>query len=152
MSLPAAPARPGGAPCLGTSLQHTMGCRHWMQLDAIADGEAHAEPPALAMGGSIWTWGRGHQPKQGCGLQVATTWRWSPPHAPTTRTRLDPPAPVAGGGGQGVGGAFSHLQRILALKKKELIEDFVSIHVHKSGSTLLGRVTGDLGIKRKQHL
>uniref|UniRef100_A0A674HXW1 Family with sequence similarity 237 member A n=2 Tax=Terrapene triunguis TaxID=2587831 RepID=A0A674HXW1_9SAUR len=45
--------------------------------------------------------------------------------------------------------SFSHNQRTRVLNKKELIED-LSIHVHKSGSALLRRVIGGLGIKRKQ--
>ncbi|KGL72226.1 hypothetical protein N309_00476 [Tinamus guttatus] len=46
-------------------------------------------------------------------------------------------------------GTFSHIQRMAILKKKDVFEDLISIHVQKSRSTLLGRVTGDLGKKRK---
>ncbi|XP_075790470.1 protein FAM237A [Pelodiscus sinensis] len=47
-------------------------------------------------------------------------------------------------------GTFSHNQRTRVLNKKELIEDLISIYVHKSGSALLQGVTGGVGIKRKQ--
>ncbi|CAM4538017.1 protein FAM237A [Lepidochelys kempii] len=47
-------------------------------------------------------------------------------------------------------GTFAHNQKTRVLNKKELIEDLISIHVHKSGSALLRRIIGGLGIKRKQ--
>ncbi|KAM7154285.1 protein FAM237A [Macrochelys suwanniensis] len=48
-------------------------------------------------------------------------------------------------------GTFSHNPRTQVLNKKELIEDLISIRVHKSGSALLRRViVGRLGIKKKQ--
>ncbi|KFZ57906.1 hypothetical protein N321_01976 [Antrostomus carolinensis] len=46
-------------------------------------------------------------------------------------------------------GIFSHIQRLPVLKKKDSFEDLTTTHVHKSRSTLLGRITGDLGKKRK---
>ncbi|XP_015490450.1 protein FAM237A [Parus major] len=46
-------------------------------------------------------------------------------------------------------GTFSHIQRSPVLKKKDLFEDLISIHIHKSRSILLGRTTGELGKKRK---
>ncbi|XP_074857971.1 protein FAM237A [Carettochelys insculpta] len=46
-------------------------------------------------------------------------------------------------------GTTSHNQRT-QVQKKELIEDLINIYMHKSGSALLQRVTGMLGIKRKQ--
>uniref|UniRef100_A0A8C8SZZ6 Family with sequence similarity 237 member A n=1 Tax=Pelusios castaneus TaxID=367368 RepID=A0A8C8SZZ6_9SAUR len=47
-------------------------------------------------------------------------------------------------------GTFSHNQRTPMLNKKELTEDLLSIHMHKSGSALLRTLTGRLAIKRKQ--
>ncbi|XP_038604599.1 protein FAM237A [Tachyglossus aculeatus] len=44
------------------------------------------------------------------------------------------------------GGTYSQEPRTPLLKKKELIEDLISIHVLKSGSRLVGRVTS---LKRK---
>ncbi|KAM9010221.1 protein FAM237A isoform 1-T3 [Ara ararauna] len=44
---------------------------------------------------------------------------------------------------------FPHIQRSSVLKKKDSFEDLISIHMHKSISTLLGRITGELGKKRK---
>ncbi|XP_047903173.1 protein FAM237A [Anser cygnoides] len=46
-------------------------------------------------------------------------------------------------------GTFSHIQRSPVLKKKDMFEDLINIHVHKSRSTLLGRIIGELGKKRK---
>ncbi|XP_074048680.1 protein FAM237A [Macrotis lagotis] len=46
-------------------------------------------------------------------------------------------------------GTYYQFLRTPLLKKKELIGDLISIHMHKSGSRLIGRVTNDLGIKRK---
>ncbi|XP_052649538.1 protein FAM237A [Harpia harpyja] len=46
-------------------------------------------------------------------------------------------------------GIFSHIQRSSVLKKKDSFEDLISIHMHKSKSTLLGRLIGELGKKRK---
>ncbi|NXX93705.1 F237A protein, partial [Centropus bengalensis] len=46
-------------------------------------------------------------------------------------------------------GIFSHIQKLPVLKKKGSSEDFTSIHMHKSRSTLLGRIFGELGKKRK---
>ncbi|NXK18391.1 F237A protein, partial [Arenaria interpres] len=46
-------------------------------------------------------------------------------------------------------GIFSHIQRSPVLKKKDLFEDLISIHMHKSRSTLLGRIIEELGKKRK---
>ncbi|XP_033921146.1 protein FAM237A [Melopsittacus undulatus] len=46
-------------------------------------------------------------------------------------------------------GIFPHIQRSPVLKKKDLFEDYISIHMHKSIPTLLGRITGELGKKRK---
>uniref|UniRef100_A0A8C4XJR6 Family with sequence similarity 237 member A n=1 Tax=Falco tinnunculus TaxID=100819 RepID=A0A8C4XJR6_FALTI len=45
-------------------------------------------------------------------------------------------------------GIFSHVQRSPVLKKKNSFEDLISIHMHKSRSTLLGRIIGKLGKKR----
>ncbi|KFQ32221.1 hypothetical protein N331_00730, partial [Merops nubicus] len=45
-------------------------------------------------------------------------------------------------------GVFSHFQRSTVLKKRDLFED-LSIHVHKSRSTLLGRIIRELGKKRE---
>uniref|UniRef100_K7E5G2 Family with sequence similarity 237 member A n=2 Tax=Monodelphis domestica TaxID=13616 RepID=K7E5G2_MONDO len=50
---------------------------------------------------------------------------------------------------QHTGSSYSQFLRAPLLKKKGLIEDLISIHMHKSGSRLVGRVTSDLGIKRK---
>uniref|UniRef100_A0A6I8NIN5 Family with sequence similarity 237 member A n=1 Tax=Ornithorhynchus anatinus TaxID=9258 RepID=A0A6I8NIN5_ORNAN len=47
---------------------------------------------------------------------------------------------------QTTGGTYSQFPRTPLLKKKELIEDLISIHVLKSGSRLVGRVTS---LKRK---
>ncbi|NXK02836.1 F237A protein, partial [Herpetotheres cachinnans] len=46
-------------------------------------------------------------------------------------------------------GTFSHVQRSPALKSKNSFEDLISIHMHKSRSTLLGRIIGEIGKKRK---
>lgn len=46
-------------------------------------------------------------------------------------------------------GVFSHIQRSPVLKKKDSFEDLTSIHMHKSRSTLLGRIIGELGKKKK---
>jgi len=46
-------------------------------------------------------------------------------------------------------GIFSHIQRLRVLKKKDSFEDLISIHMHKSRSTLLGKIIGELGEKRK---
>ncbi|NWW47478.1 F237A protein, partial [Pedionomus torquatus] len=46
-------------------------------------------------------------------------------------------------------GIFSHIQRSPVLKMKDLFEDLISIHMHKSRSTLLGRIIRELGKKRK---
>ncbi|KFP34114.1 hypothetical protein N325_00504, partial [Colius striatus] len=44
-------------------------------------------------------------------------------------------------------GTFSHIQRSSVLKKKDMFEDLISIHMHKSRSALL-RIIGELGEKR----
>ncbi|XP_021256446.1 uncharacterized protein FAM237A [Numida meleagris] len=49
-------------------------------------------------------------------------------------------------------GMFTHIQRSPVLRKKDLFEDLIKNHVHKSRSTLLGRITGELGKKRKRHI
>ncbi|OPJ90199.1 hypothetical protein AV530_014798 [Patagioenas fasciata monilis] len=49
-------------------------------------------------------------------------------------------------------GMFSRIQRSPVLKKKESLKDLTSIHVHTSRSTLLGKIVGELGKKRKQHI
>ncbi|NWS71011.1 F237A protein, partial [Crotophaga sulcirostris] len=46
-------------------------------------------------------------------------------------------------------GIFSHIQKLPVLKKKDSFEDLTSIHGHRSKSTLLGRIFGELGKKRK---
>ncbi|NXK52807.1 F237A protein, partial [Chauna torquata] len=46
-------------------------------------------------------------------------------------------------------GMFSHIQRSPVLKKKDLFEDLINIHMRKSRSTLLGIIIGELGKKRK---
>ncbi|KFW61802.1 hypothetical protein AS28_03271 [Pygoscelis adeliae] len=46
-------------------------------------------------------------------------------------------------------GVFSHTQRSPVLKKKDSFEDLTSIHMHKNRSTLLGRIIGELGKKKK---
>ena len=46
-------------------------------------------------------------------------------------------------------GIFSHVQRSPVLKKKDSFEDLTNIHMDKSRSTLLGRITGELGKKKK---
>ncbi|NXP50443.1 F237A protein, partial [Heliornis fulica] len=46
-------------------------------------------------------------------------------------------------------GPFSHIQRLQVLKKKDSFEDLTSNHMHKSRSTLLGRIIEELGKKRK---
>ncbi|XP_030341320.1 protein FAM237A [Strigops habroptila] len=46
-------------------------------------------------------------------------------------------------------GIFPHIQRSPVLKKKDSIEDLISIHMHKSRSMLLGRITEELGKKKK---
>ncbi|KFO75318.1 hypothetical protein N303_08478 [Cuculus canorus] len=46
-------------------------------------------------------------------------------------------------------GIFSHIQKLPVLKKEDSFEDLTSIHMHKSRSTLLGRIFGELGKKRK---
>ncbi|NXH75157.1 F237A protein, partial [Hydrobates tethys] len=46
-------------------------------------------------------------------------------------------------------GIFSHIQRLPVLKKKDSFEDLTSIRMHESRSTLLGRIIGELGRKRK---
>ncbi|KFO11474.1 hypothetical protein N312_12162, partial [Balearica regulorum gibbericeps] len=46
-------------------------------------------------------------------------------------------------------GILSHIQRLPALKKKDSFEDITSIHMHKSKSTVLGRIIRELGKKRK---
>ncbi|XP_074948603.1 protein FAM237A [Phalacrocorax aristotelis] len=49
-------------------------------------------------------------------------------------------------------GAFSHSQKSPVLKKKDLFEDLSSIHMHKSRPTLLRRIIGELGKKRRWHI
>ncbi|XP_010147117.1 PREDICTED: uncharacterized protein LOC104507505 [Eurypyga helias] len=49
-------------------------------------------------------------------------------------------------------GIFSHIQRSPVLKKKDLFEDLISIHVRHSRSTLLRRIIGELGKKKKSHI
>nr|XP_021523352.1 protein FAM237A [Aotus nancymaae] len=44
-------------------------------------------------------------------------------------------------------GTYSQLLRTAFLKKKELIEDLISMHVHRSGSSVIGKVNQK--IKRK---
>ncbi|EAW70391.1 hCG1657980, isoform CRA_c, partial [Homo sapiens] len=44
-------------------------------------------------------------------------------------------------------GTYSQLLRTSFLKKKELIEDLISMHVRRSGSSVIGKV--NLEIKRK---
>ncbi|XP_003925665.2 protein FAM237A [Saimiri boliviensis] len=44
-------------------------------------------------------------------------------------------------------GTYSQLLRIAFLKKKELIEDLISMHVHRSGSSVIGKVNQE--IKRR---
>ncbi|NWI93443.1 F237A protein, partial [Pitta sordida] len=46
-------------------------------------------------------------------------------------------------------GKLSHAQRLPLLKKKDSFEDLTSGHMHDSIATLLGRITGELGKKRK---
>ncbi|XP_009867549.1 PREDICTED: uncharacterized protein LOC104273806 [Apaloderma vittatum] len=46
-------------------------------------------------------------------------------------------------------GIFSNIQRSTVLKKRDSSEDLISIHMHKSKSTLFGRIIGELGRKRK---
>ncbi|XP_042730656.1 protein FAM237A [Tympanuchus pallidicinctus] len=46
-------------------------------------------------------------------------------------------------------GMFTHTQRSPVLRKKDLFEDLIKSHKQKSKSTLLGRITGELGEKRK---
>ncbi|XP_077741133.1 protein FAM237A [Canis aureus] len=46
-------------------------------------------------------------------------------------------------------GAYSQQLRTPFLKKKELIEGLISMHLHKSGSKFIGKVTSGLEIKRK---
>ncbi|NWR92635.1 F237A protein, partial [Furnarius figulus] len=46
-------------------------------------------------------------------------------------------------------GIFSHIQRSSVLKKKDLFEDLIRIHIYKNRSMLLGRIIGELGKKRK---
>nr|BAO65664.1 neurosecretory protein GL [Gallus gallus] len=46
-------------------------------------------------------------------------------------------------------GMFTHIQRSPVLTKKDFFEDLIKNHKHKSRSTLLGRITGELGKKRK---
>ncbi|XP_058563566.1 disintegrin and metalloproteinase domain-containing protein 23 isoform X7 [Neofelis nebulosa] len=46
-------------------------------------------------------------------------------------------------------GAYSQQLRTPFLKKKELIEGVISMHLHGSGSKLIGKVTRGLEIKRK---
>ncbi|XP_037706028.1 protein FAM237A [Choloepus didactylus] len=46
-------------------------------------------------------------------------------------------------------GVYFQPLRTPFLKKKEMIEDLISIYVHKSGSRFIGKVTSGLKIKRK---
>ncbi|NXS09897.1 F237A protein, partial [Neodrepanis coruscans] len=46
-------------------------------------------------------------------------------------------------------GKFTHTQRLPVRKKEDSFEDLISIHMHNSRSTLLGRIIGELGKKRK---
>lgn len=46
-------------------------------------------------------------------------------------------------------GAYSQQLRIPNAKKKELIEDLLSMHVHRSGPKFAGNVTSGVEIKRK---
>ncbi|NWR64863.1 F237A protein, partial [Bucorvus abyssinicus] len=46
-------------------------------------------------------------------------------------------------------GIFSHIQKSPVLKKKDSFEDLISIHMHQSRTTLLGRMVRALGKKRK---
>ncbi|XP_006205280.1 protein FAM237A [Vicugna pacos] len=46
-------------------------------------------------------------------------------------------------------GAYSEQPRIPSLKKKELIEDLISMHIRRNGSKFTGKVTTGLEIKRK---
>ncbi|KAB0407268.1 hypothetical protein E2I00_005791 [Balaenoptera physalus] len=46
-------------------------------------------------------------------------------------------------------GVYPQQPRIPSLKKKELIEDLISMHAHRSGSKFIGKVTNVLEIKRK---
>ncbi|XP_015452004.1 protein FAM237A [Pteropus alecto] len=46
-------------------------------------------------------------------------------------------------------GAYSQQLRIPSLKKKELIEDLLNIHMHRSGSKFFGKMTSGLKMKRK---
>ncbi|NXM71555.1 F237A protein, partial [Serilophus lunatus] len=46
-------------------------------------------------------------------------------------------------------GKFSHIQRLPVLKKKDSFEDLISIHMHNSRFTLLGRIIGEPEKKRK---
>ncbi|XP_066478077.1 protein FAM237A [Tiliqua scincoides] len=47
-------------------------------------------------------------------------------------------------------GMLSQIHETTRRKKKELKEDIISIHVHKSESAFLGRTTGQLRMKKKQ--
>ncbi|XP_012380446.1 protein FAM237A [Dasypus novemcinctus] len=46
-------------------------------------------------------------------------------------------------------GAYSQLLKTTFLKKKEMIEDLISMYVRKSGSGFIGKMTSGLEIKRK---
>ncbi|XP_032492474.1 protein FAM237A [Phocoena sinus] len=46
-------------------------------------------------------------------------------------------------------GIYPQQPRIPSLKKKELIEGLINMHVHRSGSKFIGKVTSSLEIKRK---
>ncbi|XP_057599988.1 protein FAM237A [Hippopotamus amphibius kiboko] len=46
-------------------------------------------------------------------------------------------------------GGYSQRPRIPSLKKEELIEDLISMHVRRSGSKFIGKMTSGLEIKRK---
>ncbi|XP_047626207.1 protein FAM237A [Phacochoerus africanus] len=47
-------------------------------------------------------------------------------------------------------GTYSQQLRIPSLKKKEMIEDLISTHIHRSGSKFIGKITSDREIKRKE--